>query len=473
MRIRTSIVAVTLSLLLSASALGQLSGRHIPELTWADTTMLNFMAEHGVSGGLLGIMKDGCIVYQRGFGWMDDDQNITMPENALVRIASCTKPITAAAIQKLASEGAFGSDGLDRLAFNLGQANPGLLTISPWPSLGDTRMRNITIRHLLEHKGGWNRDPTVGPGDVTYMECTIAGDMGVDSPPGRTNTLRWILGQPLQFRPGSQQRYSNVGYLALGLIVEQVTGQSHITYLRENILTQNDWIPYSDFRGGRTFEAWQPVREAWYDGSAGNNCVFDNGECVLGCDTLITNDAYGSWDHEARIGQGGIVVSVATMLNFLERYQCQVYSPNIGAPLNGTRVNGAHNGALSGCNTYMRQRTDGINVFIFFNEDADGDGSEENPSHFGSAMYSLLDPQLTSQTNWPTLCIDGFWVNPTAPLPTPLGSYNFYFQNMSNALAELGGGSRLNCRPGNYNWNGTISTKLQLRAPLGAARIGD
>ncbi|MBL8878660.1 MAG: beta-lactamase family protein, partial [Phycisphaerales bacterium] len=169
-------------LMFDASANAQISGRYIPELSWADITMLNFMTEHGISGGLLGIMKDGCVVYQRGFGWMDNDQNITMPENALVRIASCTKPITAAAIQKLAAEGAFGPDGIDRLAFNLGQSNPGVLNINPWPSLGDSRMRNITIRHLLLHQGGWDRDPDVGPGDVTYMECTIASDMGINSP---------------------------------------------------------------------------------------------------------------------------------------------------------------------------------------------------------------------------------------------------------------------------------------------------
>lgn len=459
---------LTTALVVGSNAVAQpVSGRYVSELSWADTTMLNFMTEYDISGGLLGIMKDGCIVYQRGFGWFDSDHDVNLPENALVRIASCTKPITAAAIQKLAAEGAFGPDGIDRLAFNLGQSNPGILNVTPWPNLGDSRLRNVTLRHLLTHRGGWDRDPDVGPGDVTYMECTIASDMGIDSPPGRTNTMRWILGQPLQFTPGSQQQYSNVGFLALGLIVEQVTGQSLITYLRQNILTQSDWVPYTDFRGGRTFKVWQPDREAWYDGSGGDYCVFDNGECVLGCSTPITNDAYGSWDHEARIGQGAIVVNVATMLQFLERYRCQVYSANIGTPLNGTRVNGAHNGALSGCNTYMAQRTDGVNVFIFFNKQANG-----NPSHYGSAVYALLDPQLTSQTNWPTTCIDGFWVNPTAILPNTFGGYNTYFQNVSNALNVLSDGSRLNCRPGNYNWHGTISTKLQLRAPLGTARLG-
>lgn len=470
MKTGKAILALLAALHIANCSLAQpISGRPIPELAWVDTSMLIFMADHGISGGLIGIMKDGCIVYQRGFGWYDDDQEIIMPENALVRIASCTKPFTAAAIRQLDAQGAFGAQGLDRLAFNLGQAQPGYLNITPWPNLGDNRLRNVTIRHLLEHRGGWNRSTA---GDLTYQECTIANDMGLTPPPGRENTMRWILGRPLEFSPGSQQRYSNVGYLALGLIVEQATGQSLITYLRENILTQNDWVPYSDFRQGRTFRVWQPVREAWYDGSGGDHCVFNNGECVLGCATPITNDAYGSWDHEARIGQGGIVVSTATMLQFLERYRCQAQSANIGLPLNGTRVNGSHNGALRGCNTLMVQRTDGINVFIFFNKAADGDGSEEDPSHYGSAFYAEISANLGSQSNWPTLCVDGFWVNPTAPLPSYFGSYNLYFQNISNALSTLGGGSRLNCRPGNYNWSGTITTKLQLRAPLGAARIG-
>ena len=76
------------------------------------------------------LMKDGRVVYQHGFGWKDEDRDIRMPENALVRIASCTKPVTAAAIRHLIAE--HPTYTLDDRVFDLsayGQYPPGALEI--------------------------------------------------------------------------------------------------------------------------------------------------------------------------------------------------------------------------------------------------------------------------------------------------------------------------------------------------------
>src|SRR5690606_35302102 len=83
------------------------------------------------------------------------------------------------------------------------------------------RLADVTVRHLLMHQGGWNRDLV---GDLTYREVTIAAAMGVSSPPGRWNTVRYILGRPLEHTPGTVTAYSNIGCLVLGLIVEQERG---------------------------------------------------------------------------------------------------------------------------------------------------------------------------------------------------------------------------------------------------------
>ncbi len=45
-----------------------------------------------------------------------------------------------------------------------------------------------------------------------------------------------MLGQPLDFDPGSQYAYSNFGYCVLGRIIEKVTGESYYDYVMENIL---------------------------------------------------------------------------------------------------------------------------------------------------------------------------------------------------------------------------------------------
>ena len=446
-------------LVAGASAQLPVTGRPVSQLAWLDDEVLAMMDEFGISGGLVALQRNGVIIYQRGFGWNDSGQIIAMPENSLCRTASCTKPFTGAAIQRLAGDGAL---SLEDFAFDLGQTGGGLLPLDPYPSLGDEDLKDVKIRHCLTHTGGWDRSMV---GDLTYHECAIADDMDIDSPPGRTNTMRWILGQPLQCTPGMTCEYSNIGYLACGLIVEEVTGQNLLTYLRQNVLTRDMWVPWSDFRMGRTFEVDAPAREVWYDGSAGFTCVFDNSECVLGCDTPITNSAYGAWDHEARLGQGAIVLSPATALRFMDRYNVQLGSQSIGAPLNGERFNAYHNGILDGCNAYFWQRDDGINLFMFFNEDATGDD-------FGSELRSRIESTLDDQSNWPTLDVEGFWAAPTIGTPAVYGSYDRPFRGLSDALNTLEDGSILNLKTGNYVYAGTISTQLRLRAPLGLARIG-
>lgn len=447
------------------------TGVSVPELAWVDTLASVYVESQLISGGVVAIMRNGCIIYQRGFGWHDAGGEITIPENALFRIASCTKPLTAAAIRRLDAEGAFGPLGLDRFAFDLGQATGGILpatpgaTYEPFPALGDERLQNVTIRRLLEHRGGWNRDPPVG--DLTRRECDIADDFDVESPPGRVRTMRWILGQPLEFTPGTDQQYSNVGYLALGLIVEEVTGQSLVSYLRSHILTPDLWVPHTDLRQGRRFWWDQSFREVWYNGDGSDVCVYPIAD-LDGCSVVnLMPEPYGTWDHEARVGQGGLVVSAATMLRFLERYHVQVFSPDIGMPLGGLFEDGAHNGALGGINAYAWQRTDGINVFIALNRAAD-------PGNYAAELANILDPGLDAQSVWPTECVDGFWAYAADPTGYSIfGSFDHPFGGVQEAFTLVGDGSRVNLFPHSFAWTGTLSTKLMLRAPFGTARIGE
>lgn len=443
----------------AASAQLPVTGRAVSQLSWADSNMQSFMQTNDIRAGLLAISHNGTVIYQRGFGYLDDDEDQPIPENALVRIASCTKPFTAAAIQRLIAQGHF---TLQSHAFDLGQTDGGVLEIDPWPSLDDTRIRDIRIRHLLTHTSGWDRSVD---GDLTYEECQIAGDMDVSSPPGRERTMGWILGQHLNFSPGARTAYSNIGYLAAGLIVEQVSGDSLITYLRRNILTPSMWVPSTDLRGGRTFRADQPPREAYYEGPQ-YWCVFES-ECPgLRC-SILCEAPYGSWDHEARVGQGGIVISPATALEFMNRYYVRSYSESIGMPVEPD-WSGAHGGSLEGVNCRVWQRGDGTNVFIWFNKR----NADEEDGNFAKMFADQIDNELDSQTNWPTAAMDGFWVQPGAFQISVLGSYNYPFRGFVNALNQLTDGSKVNLKTGSDPFVGTISTKLRLSAPLGAARIG-
>ena len=80
-------------------------------------------------------------------------------------------------------------------------------------------------------------------GDPMFMSVQIANEMGVPPPADRILTLQWMLGQSLQYDPGSTNVYSNFGYMVLGLIVEQLSGMDHDDYIKTAVLTPQDWIP--------------------------------------------------------------------------------------------------------------------------------------------------------------------------------------------------------------------------------------
>lgn len=97
------------------------------------------------SGGALAVVKDGRLVYAKGFGLADVVNKVPVEPTSLFRIASLSKPITAAAILKLAQDGKL---DLDAKAFSY-------LDLKPADeSKFDPRLEEVTVRHLLQHTGG-------------------------------------------------------------------------------------------------------------------------------------------------------------------------------------------------------------------------------------------------------------------------------------------------------------------------------
>ena len=330
---------------------------------------------HGIGAAALGIMRQGEIVYEGAVGHMDDQRRVPVRQDIMMRVASVSKPITAAAVRKLESDGML---ALDDRVFDLGQSGGGLLEIDPFPQLGDPRLADITVLHLLQHRGGWDRDVAT---DFVFREIEIAEAMSVASPPGRENTVRYVLGQPLQFSPGSRSAYSNVGYLVLGLVIEEVSGQDYMTYVRENIFAPLG-VPIGDVIQGRTFPKDRSEREPWYDAEGKGRNVFDpSGPRVRWPD--------GGWHHEAAIAQGGLVASTRAILEFLNAYI--VIGDDIGRRRSGREGSGwwwVHTGSIEGTNSLALQRGDGINYVVLFNRRA-----SSGPSYVELFM-EIMEEQL-------------------------------------------------------------------------------
>ena len=337
-----SVILVAIAVVVSP-ALGELpmTGVYVPELQNVDSLLQAFMVGKTIPGGTMAITHNGQVVYERGIGYRDLGHTAPMQETALMRLASVTKPVTASAIHQLAKDGML---GLNDKVFNL-NGNGGILNVTPYfGTLGDSRLQDITVQELLEHKGGWNRDVA---GDLAFRDVLSAQQMGIPSPPGIENSARYILSQPLQFTPGTQEHYSNIGYMFLGMVVEQASGQAYETYVDNQVLAPAG-IPSWEINAGRTFAADQNPREPEYSSPYNAQNVYDpSGPSVP--------YPYGGWDHEKALSYGGLIGSAKAIATLAEDRIAA--GPEIGTLRSDyttyTNYWWYHTGSLEGTDTLM------------------------------------------------------------------------------------------------------------------------
>ncbi len=202
-----------------------------PSLDASDKSVIDREAEFcmqaiGATSASLAISYQGKVIYAKGYGFSDRRQRTETSDRVAMRLASCSKPFTAAAIQELIQQGLLKHD---TLVFDY-------LGILPTNDLADPRVRDITVKHLLEHQGGWDRSETFDP---MYEIDRIKRELGVAKVKKR-HLVRYMWEQPLQFEPGTVDCYSNFGYLLLGLVIEKATGKSFIQSIRDLVTNPID-----------------------------------------------------------------------------------------------------------------------------------------------------------------------------------------------------------------------------------------
>ena len=162
------------------------------------------------------VVKDGEIVYSNSFGLADGPKNIPATPETIYHWGSMTKPTTATAIMQLQERGGLNiNDPVTEYLSDFQVQYP------------DSGSEQIRIRHLLTHSSGLS-----DPGDM--ME--YVHEEG-DSFPSQVDLTLGLLGgsSKLQFEPGTNASYSNLGYTVLGAVVEVAAGQPHREYAAENI----------------------------------------------------------------------------------------------------------------------------------------------------------------------------------------------------------------------------------------------
>ena len=189
-----------------------------------DKGLARFVRRHDIPGAAVAIARDGRLLYARGFGYADLSAEQPVRPDSLFRIASVSKPITAAAVMRLVERDKLSLD--DRAVDILSDCVPSDGQLDP-------RLKRVTIEQLLHHTAGWDSEKSMDP---MFATVRIAKDLGVRPPAAPEQIVRYMFDRPLDFEPGSKHAYSNFGYCILGRIIEQVTGQSYEEYVRDSVL---------------------------------------------------------------------------------------------------------------------------------------------------------------------------------------------------------------------------------------------
>jgi CubicO group peptidase (beta-lactamase class C family) len=181
--------------------------------------IVKLMRKFKVPGLALSILKDGDIIYKKGYGARDLEENLPMTPDTLIGIGSVSKSFTALLIYKLQENG----------LLNTNDSVSKFLDIEPFLSNPD-----IKIKHLLSHSSGI---PSV---DGQWLPIAITyGDYERIYPITSHDDYLYHLSETkneIFFKPGEKFFYNNDMFTLLSIIIENLTGQSFETVLKENIL---------------------------------------------------------------------------------------------------------------------------------------------------------------------------------------------------------------------------------------------
>ncbi len=351
------------------------TGTAEPELTVFDRAVQGYMADKQLRGATLAVSRHGQLLLTRGYGWLDAEERTPMPPDALLRIASNVKPLTAMLTRQLARDGRLDLQArvVDLLEI---RAPPGR-TLDP-------RWNDITVEMLLLHRGGWDRTTPIDghpDGFDPMFAAALIGKALKRSPPlAPRDFVDYMAGQPLQFPPGERHAYSNFGYCLLGRIIERATGRSYIEALREELLLP---LGATDIELARSRPEDRNPREPVYrDAGSGPSVLSAARETVRAPDGVFISEALDS--------HGGVIASAPHLLKVLDAYWID------GHPRHADqRRVFQHLGSLPGNFSVIIQRRDGVNIVCHFNQRTD-------PKVVGDeGIVRVLNDVADSIRDWP------------------------------------------------------------------------
>ena len=226
MKSRNLILVLLLFLPLLASAqdrgLNDRLTNDLSRLPEMDAVVDSFMTFWSLKGVSLSVMRNDSLLYARGYGRADGARPMT--PGTLLRMASVSKLLTAVGIMKLQERG--------KLVLDTPVFGPfGVLTDYD-EYITDDNYYLITVEHLLRHQAGF----TQRGGDPMFSTAAMMRAIGTSKAPTQEQLTRNLVKRPLAYLPGTDQEYSNFGYLLLSMIIEKLTGESYEDWMQREVL---------------------------------------------------------------------------------------------------------------------------------------------------------------------------------------------------------------------------------------------
>ena len=279
-----------------------------------DSIMQRYLKRWEIHGAQLAISRHDSLLYARGFGYADKDRQIPMEPSYIMRMASVSKLVTATGIMKLRDMGkirlsdkVFGPKGILNDTFYVN-------------SIRDKRYFDITVEQLLRHKAGF----TNYAGDAIFSTRYIMQQNHLTTPPDHRTLLRIVLRRHLGYTPGTAQRYCNIGYTLLSLIIEKRTGMSYENFMQRYVL--NPAGCYDFHIAGNYLKDRRKNETVYYMHSSSVPVPeFNNsGRMVVRC--------YGENDITTALGAGAWVASAAELCRLVASIDGDRTVPDVISP---------------------------------------------------------------------------------------------------------------------------------------------
>ncbi|HQR05862.1 MAG TPA: serine hydrolase domain-containing protein [Gemmatales bacterium] len=331
----TSLLVLLLSVTSTLAQTLPITGKKFVNYEPIDRAMQEFMIRIGAQAGSVALSKDGKLLFSQGYGWSDKAKLKPTQPDALFRIASVSKPITAAAIKNAIRAGELSYD-TKAIEF---------IGIKPLDNheIADPRILTITVRQLLSHRGGWDRDKSFDP---VFEYRRVERELHLARAAGPRDVIQFMLMQQLQFTPGERSAYSNFGYIVLGRVLEKAMKKPFGECLEESIFKP---LKITDIKLGHSSSNKRDPREVWYP----------VGDYALSMEVMDAN--------------GGMIASAPALCQFLEAYWIG------GDPRKpGQRGNWTFFGSMPGTTSMARQRNDGYNIAVLLNNRRNNQSGEDD-----------------------------------------------------------------------------------------------